>query len=615
MGIVLGPLIFLVVLEGALRLAGAGYPTAFFVPNRGAEGYTANLKFGWRFFPPRIARWPSARALPAPKGTNTFRAFVLGSSAAYGTPSDRYGFVRILEVMLEERFPGARIEVVNAAMTAINSHVALPIARDCARMQPDAFIVYMGNNEVIGPHGAGAVFGSAFQSIGLVRAYIWLNSLKMVQVLNALADPQGDWGGRMPKWQGMATFMQQILRADDPRLQTVYRHYRRNLEDIRRVALAAGANLYACTVAVNFRDSPPFASLHRPGMSQPDREEFKAEFRKGLDLFLKKKWKAAAESFEKCVAMDDRYADAHFFLAKTLERWGREPGTAAEHFLKARDLDVLRFRADSTLNQVIRDVFSGPESPSCRLVDVDRMLGEASRSPLKLAGWDFFHEHVHFTFEGNYQVASMLYREIEPLAAARLGVESNPAVEPLAPDRCAERLGFTFLEESYCDRLMLEDLVAKPPFTHQTEHDSFYRMRMAELTAKYEGKFTERGIAAALAACEKTVARHPDDLYLRKSLLNQYLELKRRDKTVEQLEVIVKAIPTDYFMVAKLAGEYMRRREDEKATALFKEALALNPYYYVPKHNLEVLAYRKRSRERGEEPQILDEADDAKPSF
>jgi hypothetical protein len=36
----------------------------------------------------------------------------------------------MLEAMLSLRYPGVQFEVENAAMTAINSHAILPIARD-----------------------------------------------------------------------------------------------------------------------------------------------------------------------------------------------------------------------------------------------------------------------------------------------------------------------------------------------------------------------------------------------------------------------------------------------------------------------------------------------------
>ena len=92
------------------------------------------------------------------KPPNTKRIFILGESAALGDPMPEFSFSRMLEKMLIERFPSNRFEVINVAVTAINSHVILPIARECARHEGDLWIVYMGNNEMVGPFGAGTVF-------------------------------------------------------------------------------------------------------------------------------------------------------------------------------------------------------------------------------------------------------------------------------------------------------------------------------------------------------------------------------------------------------------------------------------------------------------------------
>ena len=72
-----------------------------------------------------------------------------------GMPNPAFSFGRILEVMLHERYPGCRFEVVNTSMTAINSHAILEIARDCSSQGGDLFVIYMGNNEVVGPYGPG----------------------------------------------------------------------------------------------------------------------------------------------------------------------------------------------------------------------------------------------------------------------------------------------------------------------------------------------------------------------------------------------------------------------------------------------------------------------------
>jgi tetratricopeptide (TPR) repeat protein len=612
---VLGPLVALAILEFGLSAVGVGYSTHFFVKNSGARDYTTNLKFGWRFFPPRIARWPSAQVVSPKKDAHTFRVFVLGSSAAYGTPSDQYGFARILRVLLMERFPGARIDVLNAAMTAINSHAVLPIARDCAKMGPDALVVYMGNNEVIGPYGAGSVFGRRFRSTALVRAHIWMNSTKLSQLFYSAFDWRGDLWGKADNWNGMAAFMDNRVSADDPRLEITGNHFRQNFQDIYRVARNCGAVLVPCTVAVNLRDSPPFASAHRTGITAEDLALFDADFQSGLSLLSHGRATDAAAAFESCLNRDDRYADAHFFYAKSLENAGLQPQATRDHFIKARDLDTLRYRTDTALNGIVRDLFSNPGLEKCRLADIDRQLANAVAGDVKLPGDEFFHEHVHFTFAGNYEVAKILFATLEPVAESVLGAAPDRAFVPPSREECARRLGFTFFEEAFYDRFMLEEMIGQPPFTNQTGHDQMYAQKKAALAAKYRGRFTAKHLQQAVAESEEALARDPDDLYLRRGLVNHYLGLKMRDPAIQQLEKIVQAIPTDYFMLSKLAGELMRRGDEDRAAALFRQALRLNPYLFVAQNNLTVLEYRQRMRAQGKQPVIEDAGGDRLPPF
>src|SRR5689334_21640942 len=125
------PVILLLVVELALRALGFGHSTHFFLPatQAGRAVLIENPDFGRSYFAPGLERAPQTLVLPARKETNTVRIFVFGESAALGDPEPAYGFARILEVMLGETLGGKHIEVINVAMTAINSHVVLDIAR------------------------------------------------------------------------------------------------------------------------------------------------------------------------------------------------------------------------------------------------------------------------------------------------------------------------------------------------------------------------------------------------------------------------------------------------------------------------------------------------------
>lgn len=94
-----------------------------------------------------------------PKPPNTYRVVVFGESAAKGEPPDgAFGFWRVLQKMLEARYPDARIEVLPLAYMATDSYVMYFAARASCRLQPDIFVVYMGNNEATGRYGVGNVF-------------------------------------------------------------------------------------------------------------------------------------------------------------------------------------------------------------------------------------------------------------------------------------------------------------------------------------------------------------------------------------------------------------------------------------------------------------------------
>jgi hypothetical protein len=135
---VAAPVFLLALLEIALRLAGFGYATSFFLPRQinGRDCFVENERFGWRFFGPEMARSPFPLVLPRAKAPGTVRVFVFGESAAYGDPQPEFGLPRMLEALLSLRFPGRHFEVVNTGMTGINSNVILPIARDCATCPP-----------------------------------------------------------------------------------------------------------------------------------------------------------------------------------------------------------------------------------------------------------------------------------------------------------------------------------------------------------------------------------------------------------------------------------------------------------------------------------------------
>jgi hypothetical protein len=96
---------------------------------------------------------------------------------------------------------------VNAAMTGINSHVILPIARDCGREDGDIWVIYMGNNEVVGPFGSGTVFGRQTPNLYLIRGSLIVKGTRTGELLSQILAGSGGATAADSEWGGMAMFV------------------------------------------------------------------------------------------------------------------------------------------------------------------------------------------------------------------------------------------------------------------------------------------------------------------------------------------------------------------------------------------------------------------------
>jgi len=508
---VLIPALLLGLTEMGLRLGGFGYPTSFFLKMPGQPAYQSNRRFGWRFFPRAVSRPPLPIRLPARKADNAYRIFILGGSVAQGFPPPVFGFHRILDVMLSEAYPGVDWQVVNVAMTAINSHVVLPIARDCAKHEPDMFIVYLGNNEVVGPYGPGSVLRGQVPSLAVVRAGLAIKKTRFGQLGDALGEKLHSSGDKkLTEWGGMSMFLDKQVPADDRRMRTVYEHFRRNLEDICRAGVGAGAEVLLCTVAVNLKDSPPFASQHRADLSEADLAEWQQAYDAGAAAAKAGDHAEAIEHFLAARWIDHGYAELEFRLGRCYLALGRTD-EALTSYEAARDLDTLRFRADSKINDAIRQVPGQLSDSRVHLVDAEERFRRVAATP-QLPGDDLFFEHVHMEFSGNYQLARLLFEQVAPLLPEAVAAKADPEPQPLSENQCAERLALTLWERQLMLQIIM-GLAEGPPFTEQLDYADrrrAWRLRYLELER-------QQTFDAAEEACRiyrQALARRADDMTL-----------------------------------------------------------------------------------------------------
>jgi tetratricopeptide (TPR) repeat protein len=552
------PLIFLGGAELCLRLVGFGYDSHFFKSEEvnGQDCYVANEDFGRRFFPRGMVRVPPPVVVPRVKAPETFRIFIFGESAALGDPRPNYGAGSFLEVLLAERFPQAKFEIINTSVTAINSHAIRPIARESAAHAGDLWIIYMGNNEMVGPFGAATIFGTRAPPLWWVRMQLQLQKLRLSQLLLSVGELRPQAKSAANRWAGMEMFMQNQVRPDDPGKQRAYRNFERNLDDILQAGRAARAKIVLSTVAVNLKDCPPFGSVPLA----TDRAAAEQLCRDGTTALAEGRFEAARSAFESAAALGDPSAEVQFQLATSLLRLTNAPA-ARSHFLQAADVDTLPFRADSRINETIRAAATRLASESVTLCDAAEVLSAAS--PHGIPGEELLYEHVHLNPDGNYALALAWAAAVEKLLPPELkgGAQSAWLSQP----ECEQWLGLTdWNRVSILEEVLRR--IQRPPFSGQSGQAERIA-RLEKSIAALRQQFTEEAATKAREIYERALLRAPKNYWLHANYA-EFLEARREwQPAAAARRKVCELAPASYFplyalgVVLKEAGELAEAHE------------------------------------------------------
>ena len=571
---VAAPILFFCALEGALRLAGYGKPTELFIPDVKPGFYRTNPNFTAPFIPPSFGIQPLNFRIRRHKAPGSVRVFVLGESAAQGMPEPDFGFAAQLGAQLRARYPGKALEVVNLGITAINSHVVYRAARQAADFEPDLLVIYMGNNEVVGPYGPGCAYLSASPPLWFIRASVLVRGTRTGQLLADLLGRLVPSGSRARDWRGMETFSDDSVRGEDPRLEAVYRNFSANLQDIVALAGRAGIKTVLSTVVANLKDNAPFISMHRAGLSPGEKRSWKAAFDSGAVAWDLGDPRSAVYGFEEALRIDPEFAETHFWLGRLAEALG-EPEIARRSYLDALHWDALRFRPDPRINEIIRQVAQGAGG-SVALVDAARAMGSDRGSPPPLAGHEILFDHVHFNWAGNFQMAQLL---TGACARALFGPDAGPG-DGLDPDGCASALGYT----PDAQLKMLDTVVKltlRPPFTNQStfSEDQARLRREVEATNALLGMPGAR--SAALDTAERALQQDPDNASLAERLGTMESDAGNLDRALSLLDRAEALRPRSAELSRRKAQVLMRLQRNAGAEALLRGSLELDRDYFV----------------------------------
>jgi tetratricopeptide (TPR) repeat protein len=358
-----------------------------------------------------------------------------------------------------------------------------------------------------------------------IRTAVWLKGTRTGQLLASLGARQ-----QPTNWGGMEMFLQQQITADDPRLATVRANFKANLLAIADSARSVGATTFLCTVVTNQRDFAPFLSANN---------EAEMLFQQGK------------------LALDA----------------GRDT-EARDLFQRALDQDTLRFRTDSRLNQVIRDL--GPVArPTLEVLDLAGAL--ASKSPHGITGDEFLYEHVHLNLRGTYEIATVLLSRIAADLKQR-GLVGDAAVAPLSLEETGLRLGYHTHEQAMI-ALELSNRFSKPPFTSQSDHAARAATWQRRADAAQALLARPDATEALRQISRRALDASPNDWLLAR---NTGAMLVARQQPAEALPLLERAtawIDDDVDTLIALGWAHHALGHPAEAEAAFAEARALEPNY------------------------------------
>lgn len=458
---ILLPLVFILILEGLLRISGFGKEYPLFVPSNYSQEYLQpNPEVIKRFFhqakfAPPVG--PDTFLFRKNKDFDSIRIVLMGGSTAAGFPYGRFGSpAGMLNQRIKAQFPDRHVEIISVAMASINSYALLDFVDEVIEIEPDAVLIYAGHNEYLGVMGVGSVYasnGSHAANLLFLKLKEWRIFQLIQSIYYALYQPSI----HVDHSDGSRTVMASVAKEkaiafDSALFAQGAEQFEQNLIAIQSALRNANIPLYLSTIASNEMDLPPFSSNSHPDAEQLiDRDKPSSNRRiiqQGVKLLEGGNTSAALA-----------YAVAQAMLDENDER-------AAEFFTLAKDFDLLRFRAPSSFNRIIKEIAENNSvgGASTFLVDSDATIRNDSSN--KIIGAKHMLEHLHPTPRGYFLIADSFYlRLLSNNFFNKLGFASQTISDPLLTEEAWRNMPLSEVDQLVGD-YKISILTSDYPFTN-----------------------------------------------------------------------------------------------------------------------------------------------------
>lgn len=528
---------------------------------------------------------------PAQKPERTYRIFCLGGSTTYGHPfNDSTSFSAWLRTMLPEADPSRDWEVINAGGISYASYRIARLMEDLVAYSPDLFIVYTGHNEFLEERTYRDIrhMPAILREIAGVAANtrIFTVAGRVRQMLEATGS------GDLPDNAMLPGEVSAILdesvgpdayHRDDTLRGIVLEHFRLNLERMIGIAESAGAGVVLVTPASNLRDFSPFKSEHRTGISENERSRFDDHMARGVSAFEGSRLAEAVAQFREAVAVDGRYAEAQYRLARAL--WATEKfAEAAGAFRLARDEDICPLRALTPMREIVLDVAAEHGAP---VVDFQSMLEDTAAH--NVPGNEQFVDHVHPAVEVHGKLAEAIVLTM----VGRGWVRPSSLWDGSVTARAANVISGAFNDDTRAESL--RNLAKVMGWAGKFEEAYTLARQAFELAPNHPESTYGRAIAAmhvgrdeeSLSWLQQTIDIQPDHSG---ALLRLGNAMSVQGDPVASAELFRRLIDADadtaYLGHNNLANELAALGKTEEAIEHYEEALRLRPDYVAARGNL-----------------------------
>lgn len=507
------PVVLLGGAELALRIARPDDALPLFVPAVVGDGrfLVANPRVGERYF-------PSSEQAPAPppeffassKPSNGFRLFVLGESTTAGFPYPRNGtFSRLLRDALRDVLPNDSVEVINLGIAATNSVTLRDLASEIADAHPDAVLVYAGHNEYYGVLGAASTSGGGMSPV-LVRASLQLQRLRLGMLLRRALGRRGSAPA-----DSAPSFMEILARdrevpLDGPTFVRGREQFAGNLLALLEIFRAEGIPVFVGSPVSNVRDRAPFATPSNAG----------------ADSVFRRAQQALAAS---------------------------DSAVARADFPRARDLDVVRFRAPSVFVSTVQDA---ARAGGATYVPVAERFERASGG---LPGHELFLEHVHPTRAGVTLLAQAFFDALD--SAGFLGRRAD-RTRLKTWDVYQQASALTPFDERIAYHTV-QTLVTRWPFVATSEQRD------------YRATYRPTGAADSLALLVSRGGLRWEEAKLQ--VAADYERRARPDSAAEEYRGLVRDQPMAEYPQRLLARALMQQGDSTQGERVLRTALQLEP--------------------------------------